>query len=40
LTHVFNLNPLERIIQINSWLSDYHVSILTPNLTSTQPQPV
>jgi asparagine synthase (glutamine-hydrolysing) len=27
LTHVFNINPLERIIQINSWLKDYHVEI-------------
>ncbi|OAT80395.1 asparagine synthase (glutamine-hydrolyzing) [Desulfotomaculum copahuensis] len=27
LTHVFNVNPLERIIQINSWLNDYHVHI-------------
>lgn len=26
-THVFNLNPLERIIQINAWLKDYHVRI-------------
>lgn len=29
LTHVFNVNPLERIIQINSWLKDYHVHVLS-----------
>jgi len=27
LIHAFNVNPLERIIQINFWLEDYHVSI-------------
>ncbi|MGD8400733.1 MAG: asparagine synthase (glutamine-hydrolyzing) [Bacillota bacterium] len=40
VTHVFNANPLERIIQINSWLKDYHVNILEPNLAPPQLQPV
>ena len=26
-THVFNINPMERIIQTNAWLKDYHVRI-------------
>lgn len=25
--HAFNVNPLERIIQINNWLKDYHVYV-------------
>lgn len=26
-THAFNINPLERIIQINAWIKDYHVHV-------------
>jgi asparagine synthase (glutamine-hydrolysing) len=40
LTHVFNVNPLERIIQINSWLQDYHVNILGSNISAPELQRV